>query len=112
MTSSARLDDALKAMGMVDAFRPQRANFSGMSGLPGWLWIDAVLHKAFVEVDEAGTEAAAATAVTMRTISVEADRPGEPPVFRADHPFVYFIQENRTQTILFMGRTSDPTKQQ
>lgn len=112
MTSTFRLDDNLKAMGMVDAFRPERANFTGISALRGWLWIDAVIHKAFVEVNEAGTEAAAATAVTMKMVSIETERPGEPPVFRADHPFIYLIQENRTQAILFMGRTSDPTKQQ
>lgn len=102
-TSLFRLDQTLQSMGMVDAFGA-RANFQGMDGRPG-LSISAVLHKAYVEVNEEGTEAAAATAVILKRTSA----PSAPPtVFRADHPFLFFIQENRTGAILFMGRLNDP----
>ncbi|MCK5760529.1 MAG: serpin family protein, partial [Candidatus Delongbacteria bacterium] len=67
--------------------------------------ISAIIHKTFIEVDEKGTEAAAATAVVMRMKSA---RPQESPEFRADHPFFYFIRENSTGTILFTGRMNDP----
>jgi serpin B len=106
MTSEFRLDDALKAMGMIDAFRDDKANFAGMDGHTDWLYISAAIHKAFVEVNEEGTEAAAATAVVMSKRGMSAP----PPVFRADHPFVFLIQENQTGSILFMGRICDPTK--
>ena len=90
-------------MGMVDAFNDSKANFAGMDGRPDWLYIGAVLHKAFVDVNEEGTEAAAATAVVMQRKSI----PTPPPVFRADHPFIFLIQENRTGSILFMGRLNE-----
>lgn len=106
MTSMFRLDETLRSMGMVDAFSMGKADFSGMDGNPGWLYIGAVIHKAFVDVNEEGTEAAAATAVVMRVKSM----PKPPPTFRADHPFVFLIQENQTGSILFMGRLNDPTK--
>ena len=87
-------------MGMVDAFDSNKANFSGMNGQPKDLFIGAVLHKAFVDVNEEGTEAAAATAVRVAT--------GIPPIFRADHPFLFLIKDNKTGSILFMGRLLDP----
>jgi serine protease inhibitor len=69
--------------------------------------ISDVIHKAYVDVNEEGTEAAAATAVTFRALAIRA--PGHaPPVFRADHPFVFLIRDNRSQSILFMGRVTDP----
>jgi serpin B len=98
-----RLDDALKALGMVDAFDDLRANFAGLDG-KAWLVISAVLHKAFVEVNEEGTEAAAATAVVMALRAVA--RPE--PIFRADHPFLFLIRENSTGSVLFLGRVVDP----
>lgn len=98
-----RLDMALQAMGMVDAFT-DNANFSGMDGTD-LLHLSAVLHKAFIDVNEEGTEAAAATTVIGKQISVLMD-----PQFRADHPFVFLIQENQTGSILFLGRMIDPTK--
>jgi serpin B len=99
-----RLSDTLAEMGMPTAFT-ERADFSGMDGTGG-MWIDDVFHKAFVDVNEEGTEAAAATAVSM-TLSMEMDF--EPiPVFRADHPFIFLIQDDDTGNILFMGRVVNP----
>ena len=69
------------------------------------LSISAVVHKARVDVDEQGTEAAAATGVA---VGVRAMRPEEPPTFRADHPFVFLIRHNPTGAILFLGRVTNP----
>ena len=83
MTSQFYLGEMLKSMGMTDAFNRNKANFLGMDGNPNWLYIATVIHKAFVDVNEEGTEAAAATAVTTTSLIG-----GPPPlVFRADHPF-------------------------
>jgi len=71
------------------------------------LFIGQVIHQAFVDVNEEGTEAAAATAVIMEAGSA---MPQPPKVFRADHPFIFLIQEKETGNILFMGRVADPTK--
>ncbi|HSN76873.1 MAG TPA: serpin family protein [Anaerolineae bacterium] len=98
-----RLDDALKALGMVDAFDMDLANFAGMDGTD-LLSISAVLHKSFVEVNEEGTEAAAATAVVMTKRAM----PLPQPVFRADHPFLILIRENSSGSVLFLGRVVDP----
>ena len=106
MTSQFRLGETLKSMGMTDALNPNKADFSGMDGNRNWLYIGAVLHKAFVEVNEEGTEAAAATAVAMKRVAM----PPPPPTFRADHPFLFMIRDNGTGSILFMGRVADPTK--
>ena len=106
MTSMFRLDDTLKSMGMVDPFSSLKANFAGMDGRPDWLYIGAVIHKAFVDVNEEGTEAAAATAVVVTAQSM----PAPIPVFHADHPFIFLIQDNETGSILFMGRMNNPTK--
>lgn len=100
------LNGPLQALGMVDAFSETKADFSGMDGRPDWLYVGLVLHKAFVEVNEEGTEAAAATAVTMKTFA----RFDPPPEFRADHPFLFLIQEEETGSILFLGRVADPSK--
>jgi len=100
-TGPLELKGILKHMGMPDAFS-LKANFSGMNGNLD-LFISAVLHKAFVEVNEEGTEAAAATAVV-----VEREDSELVPVFCADHPFVFVIRDNRTGSILFMGRVMNP----
>ena len=100
------LKNGLLALGMHDAFETGKADFSGMDGHADWLYISDVLHKAFVDVNEEGTEAAAATGVMMRSLAIAVPVP--PPVFRADHPFLFLIQENRTGSILFMGRITDP----
>ena len=71
------------------------------------LFISAVIHKAFVDVNEEGTEAAAATAVVM----TKGEAIGPPrPIFRADHPFLFLIRDNRTGSILFLGRVMNPTE--
>jgi len=98
------LNEPLKALGMVDAFDIERADFSGMTGKPE-LYIGNVLHKAFVDVNEEGTEAAAATAVIMQLRSA----PLETIEFRIDRPFLYLIREEPTGAILFMGRLADPS---
>jgi serpin B len=105
MTSQFSMAKMLAAMGMPDAFSGA-ADFSGMNGKRD-LFISAVIHKAFVEVNEEGTEAAAATAVVMRLTAI----PTPPPVFRADHPFIFMIKDNSSGSILFMGRVSNPAKQ-
>ncbi len=99
------LKDILKSMGMKDAFS-MAADFSGMDGTK-MLFISNVLHKAFVAVDEKGTEAAAATAVVV-TLKEETMAP---TVFRADHPFVFLIKDNYSGSILFMGKLVKPAKQ-
>ncbi len=96
----------MRRLGMHDAFVEGVANFTGMGWPEGELWISQVKHKAFVEVNEEGTEAAAATAVEMRATSIQPP----PPVFRADRPFLFMIQDNQTGSILFMGRLRDPRR--
>ncbi len=98
--------DDLKSMGMPTAFKWPGADFSGMDGTKD-LYIGEVIHQAFVEVNEEGTEAAAATAVVVKVVGIQ--KAPEIPVFRADHPFIFLIQENTTGNILFMGRVVNPT---
>jgi serpin B len=104
-TQEFELSNALRAMGMPQAFGGG-ADFSGMTGKRDFA-ISAVIHKAFVDVNEEGTEAAAATAVTMRALAMRAPGP-PPPVFRANHPFIFLIRDNGSRSILFMGRMTDP----
>jgi serpin B len=101
-----RLKDALGEMGMPSAFVPGDADFSGMDGTRS-LYILDVFHKAYVDVNEEGTEAAAATAVPH---SMGASDPGiiTVPTFRADHPFIFIIQDSENGNILFLGRVEDP----
>jgi len=96
------LADTLAAMGMPVAFTGA-ADFSGMTGNRD-LFIAEVLHKAFVSVDEAGTEAAAATAVAMSLTAA----PGEPVEVTLDHPFIFLIRDIETGAILFVGRVVNP----
>jgi serpin B len=103
LTSQFQLAAALKAMGMTRAFTPGEADLSGMSSEEG-LSLSAVIHKAFVDVNEEGTEAAAATGVEVKSVAAIEG----PAVFRADHPFVFLIRDNRTGGILFLGRLVDP----
>lgn len=103
-TFQAELKATLQSMGMVDAFKWPGANFAGLDGDPTWFCIGEVIHKAYVDVNEEGTEAAAATAVEM----VLGGMGAQPPVFRADHPFLFLIWEDSTGSILFMGRVANP----
>ena len=102
VTSQFMLNDTLKEMGMRDAFTFGKADFTGMA-TGEKLYISAVVHKAFVDVNEAGTEAAAATGVGIGTLSLP-----PPATFRADHPFVFLIRDNATDSVLFMGRLAQP----
>ncbi len=96
------LNEPLKDLGIKDAFT-SRADFSGMNGRKN-LFISKVLHKAFIDVNEEGTEAAAATAVIVNF------KGGLPKlsIFNADHPFLFLIRDNTTGSILFLGRVVDP----
>ena len=100
------LPDVLGAMGMPTAFTGN-ADFSGMDGTKNLL-ISDVIHQAFVDVNEEGTESAAATAVVMKLGAMPA-KPEPVPVFRADHPFIFLIQDDETGSILFIGRVINPT---
>lgn len=105
MTMSKEMSDLLKELGMKSAFDPDNADFSGINSTEG-LYISDVFHKAFINVNEIGTEAAAATAVVVGITSIEII-----PEFRADHPFLFFIIDRHTGSILFMGRVADPTSE-
>jgi serpin B len=98
------LKDTLAQMGMPDAFEPGVANFSGMSDQNN-LFISDVVHKAFVKVDESGTEAAAATGVIVGVTSV----PAAPLEVTIDRPFLYMIYDQNSHAILFLGRVLNPS---
>ena len=103
------LKQTLSEMGMKLAFDDEKADLSGMAGQPHDLHISDVIHKAFIDVNEEGTEAAAATAVIIaepKAIRVEPPT----PEFRADHPFIFLIRDRRNDSILFLGRLADPAK--
>ncbi len=100
------LNDTLSAMGMPLAFKGGEADFTGIDGINGLLFISAVLHKAFVSVNEEGTEAAAATAVVAQKLAV----PEMATIkFIADRPFIFLIRDGETGTILFVGRVLNPS---
>ncbi|MBE3069917.1 MAG: serpin family protein [Planctomycetes bacterium] len=105
MTWSSGLAKVLVPMGMARAFDGQKADFTGINAGKEPFWIAEVIHKAFVEVNEEGTEAAAATAV----VALGGAAPAKPIEFRADHPFLFLIRDSASGTILFMGRVVDPT---
>jgi serpin B len=102
-TSEFVLNATLAKLGMKDAFTPDVADLSGMDGTRK-LYISAALHKAFVDVNEEGTEAAAATGIIAGVTSM----PIDPPQFLADHAFIYVIRDNASGSILFAGRVMDP----
>ena len=102
------LSRPLQALGMAQAFDAGRADFTGIANPPrpqDRLYIGAVFHKAFVKIDEKGTEAAAATGVVMPR---GASMPPPVPEFKADHPFLFFIVDKATGLALFMGRVAEP----
>ncbi|KFQ74425.1 Leukocyte elastase inhibitor B, partial [Phoenicopterus ruber ruber] len=102
MEESCELVPVLQALGMRDAFVPEQADFSGLSREPG-LFLSKAIHKSFVEVNEEGTEAAAATGVTIIPLCLHI-----PYEFRADHPFLFLIKHNLSKNILFFGRCCSP----
>ena len=107
---SLSLGDTLQALGMPLAFDPGKADFTGIANPPSpadRLYISKVFHKAFVKLDEKGTEAAAATAVVMMREGTMAP-PKSPSEFKADHPFLFVLRHVSSGAILFMGRVSDP----
>ena len=107
MTQSFQLNKTLSELGMGEAFEKNAADFSAMTGKRDF-WISAAIHKAYIDLDEEGTEAAAATGIVMRPSAVARVQP--PIVFRADHPFLFLIRDNRSGGILFMGRVQNPTE--
>jgi serpin B len=102
--SEFSLRKALSTMGMPTAFT-DKADFSGIDPKRG-LAISEVVHKAFVDVSEQGTEAAVATGITMRATAMR--MPEQTVVFRADHPFIFLIRDTRTGVILFIGHLKNP----
>jgi serpin B len=109
MRSASRLEDAHRALGVAALFDPQSADLSGIDGGPAVtgqepLYVGAIVHEAWIKVDEAGAEAAAATAAVAR--GGRAKPVGEPPlvVFRADRPFTFWIRHRPTGLVLFIGR--------
>jgi serpin B len=110
-SGSVKLKKTLSDLGMGEAFARRVAEFSGMNGIKppqdGCMYIQEAVHKAFVAVDEKGTEAAAATAVIMGATS---SVPPPAPIFRADHPFVFLIRDRVSGAVLFMGRVTNPSQ--
>lgn len=112
--SEVQLEGLLSALGMPTAFDQIKADFSGIDGIqPGdpneadRLFVERGIHKAVIEVDEQGTEAAATTTVVLKSMERP---PPDPPKFRADHPFLFLIRHDETGLILFLGRVADPSK--
>ncbi|ESO86437.1 hypothetical protein LOTGIDRAFT_195172 [Lottia gigantea] len=102
LESDLDLKTILIDLGIKDTFDMNKADLSGINGNKD-LYVSDAFHKAFVEVNEEGTEAAAATAAVIMTRSIQIPR-----VFRADHPFIFFIHDNRTNMVLFWGQFSKP----
>ena len=102
LTQQFDLNDILSKMGAEEMFIPGKANLSGITAEP--LFVSKVVHKAFVEVNEEGTEAAAATAIGMKFMCM----PLPKPVFKADHPFLFLIRHNDSGAVLFLGRLLKP----
>ncbi|ESO03166.1 hypothetical protein HELRODRAFT_174066 [Helobdella robusta] len=99
----SNVKESLKRMGITDLFSMKAADLSGMNGEKD-LYVSHLLHKAFISVDEEGSEAAAATAVVITLKSAPIFR--QPVDFKADHPFVFYIKDNKSGSILFLGKVS------
>ncbi len=95
-----KLKESLEGLGMLDAFSPA-ADFSGINGGIEGLWISEVIHEGYINVNEKGTEATAATAVVMIGSGMSTE-------MRADRPFIFLIRDIQTNTILFVGRVVNP----
>jgi serpin B len=105
------LKEPLKNMGMQQAFNSGKADFTGISAKSlQKLQIAKVIHEAVVEVNEAGTEAAGATALEVAKSDASAPAVRHPPTFRADRPFLFVIRHDATGSILFVGRVADPNR--
>ncbi|XP_072880310.1 leukocyte elastase inhibitor-like [Hemitrygon akajei] len=102
MENNFELNSALSSLGMTDLFDGSKADLSGISGTYD-LFVSKAVHKSFVEVNEEGTEAAAATAIIVTFCSLVPEEQ-----FTADHPFLFFIRHNKTNNILFFGRCTCP----
>lgn len=108
INTSYKLGDTLKEMGMPLAFSGN-ADFSGINtNINEKIMISEVVHKAFIDVNEQGTEAAAATAVIMKDNAMAEEPEKKPKVFRVDHPFIFIIRDIDNDNILFMGRINNP----
>lgn len=107
-TLQFELSNTLEGMGMKRAFSRGEADFSGITNASK-LCLSAVIHKAYIAVDEKGSEAAAATALAFKTFAMRSP-PAPPIVFNADHPFIFLIRDNRSGGILFLGRMNDPSR--
>ena len=107
-TTTFQLEETLPEMGMPLAFDSVKADFSGVNGGKQRLWIGRAIHKAFVRVNEEGTEAAAATLIELGLGGLGPK--GTPIPFHADHPFLFLIRHRETGVILFMGRVTDPSR--
>jgi len=106
LATEYRLKAPFARLGLTKPFDRRGADLSGMGFAPGELWVDDVIHKAVVEVDEVGTKAAAVTGVVMRATAFRPD--DQPVAFHCDQPFLFAIRSG--QTILFLGRVVDPGK--
>jgi serpin B len=115
MTCRLDVRDDLCALGMPRAFQRLQADFSGINGHTpphqDALFISAVCHQAFIEVNEQGTEAAAATGISMMRVGMAHYEPAPVPIFRANHPFLFAIRDRKSTAILFLGRMADPTRE-
>ena len=108
MDTQANLVDSLRALGMSDAFEAAQADFTGIAKEP--LFISEVIHQANIDVDEHGTEAAAATAVGMSTGGgCGGWNPLKTITLRLDRPFLFFVRDTETGAVLFMGQVTDPS---
>jgi serine protease inhibitor len=107
LTTEFNLNEQLKSLGMTDAFGNQ-ADFSGITDSTQ-LQVSKVVHKAYIGVDETGTEAAASTGLIMTSVLNAYEPPPPPPIeFNADHPFLFLIRDTQTGSVLFMGQEADP----
>lgn len=107
--TNTKLKDVLSDLGMGRAFENYGEFDSMVLEDVGGVFISEVIHEAVIKVDEEGTEAAAVTVVEMMPGSAEPGQEDQPKIFKADHPFIFLIRENSTNTILFMGRVLDPS---
>jgi hypothetical protein len=108
LETSLSLVDTLQFLGITDAFDAASADFSGIDGRRD-LYISQAIHKAVVEVNETGTEAAAATGISIGVETAAFHPPTTPIPFHADHPFHFLIRDRQTDSILFLGQVQQPT---